>query len=112
MHAVDQAEVDDVDAELGVDHVAHGLLDVLDVGAVPVGCGCGLTHALSSVVLDVACAASAWAVASFQAIQPSSAHLMRAGILRDAGERDGVLEHLLVGLDRSPLDCIRARNSS
>ena len=30
--AVDEAEVDDVDAELGVDDVAHGLLDVGDVG--------------------------------------------------------------------------------
>ena len=30
--AVDEAEVDDVDAELGVDDVAHGLLDVRDVG--------------------------------------------------------------------------------
>ena len=29
--AVDQAEVDDVDAELGVDDVAHRLLDVLDL---------------------------------------------------------------------------------
>ena len=83
VHAVDEAEVDDVDAELGVDHVAHGLLDVLDV-AMP-GAGRVVSVAVSlmrsprRVSRGTSSCATAWAVASFQAIQPSSAHLMRAG---------------------------------
>ena len=33
--AVDETEVDHVDAELGVDHVVHGLLDVVDLAMPP-----------------------------------------------------------------------------
>src|SRR6476646_2643611 len=80
--AVDEPEVHHVDAELGVDHVAHGFLDVIDLrdapGGARVGLGHGLAHAVSSIVCTSS-AATACAVASFQAIQPSSAHLIRAG---------------------------------
>ena len=72
-HAIDETEVDNVDAELGVDHVAHGLLDVLGgcAGDEPrLGC---LGHEWTPFC------ASACAVASFQAIQGSKAHLILAG---------------------------------
>ena len=55
--------------------------------------------------------ASARAVASFQAIQASSAHLTRAGYFETPGERDRVLEHVLVRLGLAR-DCISSRNSS
>ena len=37
-------------------------------------------------------------MASFHAIQPSRAHLIRAGYLATPGERHGVAEHVLVRL--------------
>ena len=97
--AVDQAEVDDVDAELGVDDVAHGLLDVGDVGG-----GSGrLAHDLSLLVaVSLSCwcvvllSMPAWCNASVKAIHPSSAHFTRAGYLRDAGEGDAVADDVLV----------------
>src|SRR5580693_1068942 len=75
--AVNQAEVDHVNAKLGVDDVPERLQQVLDLGAdLGEGTFVRLRHrdSFSSSV-------SAWAVASFQAIQPSSAHLILAGYL-------------------------------
>ena len=88
--AVDEAEVDDVDAELGVDDVAQRLLDVRDVGGAA-GCrhAC-LAHGL--VRWSAAMSTPARANASVNAVQPSRAHLTRAGYLRDAGEGDAVAE--------------------
>src|SRR6476661_3037911 len=83
--AVDEAEVDDVDPELGVDDIAHRLFDVGDVGS-----GCGrLTHDLSLLVaVSVLVLVSlllvswpAWCNASVKAIHPSRAHFTRAGYL-------------------------------
>src|SRR3712207_713422 len=78
--AVDQAQVDDVDAELGVDDVAHGLLDVLEqrgLAAVEAVLDGGVVgHRVAPRSAD-----SARALASFSAIQLISAHLTRAGYL-------------------------------
>src|SRR4051812_44436713 len=88
--AVDEPQVDDVDAELGVDDVAHGLLDVLDqrrlvrrqLGGV-VGCPVlgGLAHDWPPAGVVGWAAARARAPASLRAIQLISAHLIRAGYL-------------------------------
>src|SRR4051794_4272097 len=67
---VDEAEIDDVDPELGVDDVAQGLLDVRRVR------DAGVAHAVSSLVPLVA-AASALVNASSNAVHPSIAHLTR-----------------------------------
>src|SRR4051794_21006164 len=75
--AVDEAEVDDVDAELGVDDVAHGFLDVGHVGR-----GGGLGHdetPWGEVELVEVMSTPARARASVNAVQPSRAHLTRAG---------------------------------
>src|SRR6478735_1797079 len=75
--AVDEAEVDDVDAELGVDDVAHGLLDVSHVRR-----GGGLGHdetPWGEVELVEEMSTPARARASVKAVQPSRAHLTRAG---------------------------------
>src|SRR6478672_3861248 len=81
LYAVHQAEVDDVDAQLGVDHVAHGLFEVLDRrlaalrGRLRHACRTpnhgllGFTHDFSSDRTS----------ASLNAIQPSKAHFTRAG---------------------------------
>src|SRR6478736_7613146 len=75
--AVDEAQVDDVDAELGVDDVAHGLLDVGHVGR-----GGGLCHdetPWGEAELVEEMSTPARARASVNAVQPSRAHLTRAG---------------------------------
>ncbi len=101
--AVEQAEVDDVDAELGVDDVLHRLDDVVvgRLDARGVGCrrrlqdrlgrrrghgrrggrrlGAGLGHAAPPGVVRSVVSSRACAVASFHAIHPSSAHFTRAG---------------------------------
>src|SRR5215207_9145706 len=80
---VDEAQVHDVDAELGVDDVLHRLEHVAlgggSVGShVDVGQGAVIGgHRFSPVVDEVV--TSACATASFQAIHDSSAHLMRPG---------------------------------
>src|SRR5690242_6523803 len=88
VHAVDEAEVDDVDPELGVDDVLHRLGDVVDghrrratalpgrghVGEVAVVDALGVGH-------EGAPSDWAWVVASFHAIQESRAHFTRAGNL-------------------------------
>src|SRR5689334_16295019 len=105
--AVDQAQVDDVDAQLGVDHVAHGLLEVVGRGR-PRGRRGRLGHAggaahhpvlggrtglrrlrlgLAHVASFPSLVAVAWSrcapplrpTASLNAIQPSRAHFTRAG---------------------------------
>src|SRR5262249_22167655 len=73
--AVDQAQVDDVDAQLGVDDVLERLLDVVDGG---LGRHGFLAHAGPPTVV-VSCAAWARTSASLNAIQASRAHLTRAG---------------------------------
>ena len=104
--AVDEAEVDDVDAELGVDDVAHRLLDVGDVGARlwPAARSWRLVLArrCGRAVVGVA-ADAARAVASLNAIQPSSAHLTRAGYFETPANATRVLEHLLVAARPAPL---------
>jgi hypothetical protein len=85
--AVDQAQIDHVDAELGVDHVAHGLLDVGDGGRrglrhdeVPLRCEC-----LDCGVLEG---------------HPGQQGALDPGrVLGHPGERDPVLQDLLVRLD-------------
>src|SRR5690606_2126303 len=96
---VDQAQVDDVHAQLGVDHHAHGLLAVVDlrhalgptgralrrlgllrllleVGRRPaLALAVRLGHAPTSLEFDVR------ASASLNAIHPSNAHFTRAGYL-------------------------------
>src|SRR4051794_18493665 len=70
--AVDEAEVDDVDPELGVDDVAQGLLDVGRVR------DAGLAHGVSSLVPPpVVARASALVNASSNAVHPSIAHFTR-----------------------------------
>src|SRR5262249_30663076 len=64
-------EVDHVDAQLRVDHVAHSLLDVLDLRR-----GHGLFGHFTTPSSD-----TARAVASLNAIHDSSAHFTRAGYL-------------------------------
>ena len=109
MQPVDQSEVDDVDPQLGVDDVAHGLLEVVQRGGAGARGGRGLgharraphyrvldpvpggvldpvpggvldTHAVSFSVFNSAVSdAKPRTTASLNAIQPSSAHLTRAG---------------------------------
>src|SRR6478609_3779918 len=77
--AVDEPEVDDVHAQLGVDDVAHGLLEVLQQRRlVSRQLGGGLVLG-GHVVRGHACPPRARALASLRAIQLISAHLMRAG---------------------------------
>ena len=94
--AVDQAEVDDVDPQLGVDDVAHRLLDVVERGRRPPTVrrgGSGIPAAPADDVLvgrsaersaGRSCHAPSFShtsgpTASLNAIQPSSAHFTRAG---------------------------------
>src|SRR6476661_4881237 len=75
--AVDEAEIDDVDAELGVDDVTHGLFDV---GHVRRGGGCGHDETpCGEGELVEEMSTPARASASVKAVQPSRAHLTRAG---------------------------------
>ena len=112
--AVDQAEVDDVDAELGVDDVLHRLgrrpsSEARGRGVVGRGRASrasALRSRRSRSAPRSCCSSSrllatACAVASFHAIQPSSAHFTRAGYATP-GEGDAVLEHVLVGLELAP----------
>src|ERR1700744_1031775 len=68
---VDQAQVNDVDAEFGVDDIAHRLLDVAKQLVVRRR---NFAHPLTSSKSPLACAS-----ASLNAIQPNSAHFTRAG---------------------------------
>src|SRR6478735_4238637 len=88
VHAVDEAEVDDVDAELGVDGVLHRLGHVVDGHRRRAAARSGLGHVGQVAVVDAlgvghegAPSDWAWAVASFHAIQESNAHFTRAGNL-------------------------------
>ena len=112
--AVDQAEVDDVDAELGVDDVAQRLLEQsstpdvgrrgrVELGVVRLVISAPVVSSSSGSVsaCSVAAAPSAWPSASLNAIQPSSAHLTRAGYFATPANAT-VPEHVLVGLDRRP----------
>ena len=56
-------------------------------------------------------AATAWAVASFHAIQPSSAHLTRAGYFETPANATASSSTSSSG-STLPLDCISRRNSS
>jgi hypothetical protein len=109
--AVDEAEIDDVDAELGVDDVLHRLGDVVDADVAVAAAG-GLGTSGRSPW------SSPWSlspprVGPWRPSRPSTTAVRtsRGGELGDAGERDAVLQDVLVGLDR-PLPCIRVRNSS
>src|SRR5436190_1311073 len=108
----------DVEAEVGVDDVAHGLLHVIDLrnapGGARVGLGHGLAHAVSSIVCTSS-AATACAVASFQAIQPSSAHLIRAGYFdtpSNATASSSTSSCSATTASVSPFVRIRVRNAS
>ena len=118
--AVHEAEIDDVDPELGVDHVAQRLQQVLDLriaapcrrtgrrpvlrlsGSGRLGAADCARCCLSSCLLPCLASPSAWAVASFQAIQPSSAHLIRAGYFDTPSNATASSEHVLVWLGLAP----------
>src|SRR6185437_5462431 len=110
-HPVNEAEVDHVDAKLGVDHIAQGLEDVLglllDLFIGEVGDRRVLGHACPPVSEWL----SAWAVASFQAIQPSRAHLTRAGYLETPANATASSSTSSSG-SSCPLDCISSRKAS
>src|ERR1700722_7521910 len=129
---VDQAEVHDVNPELGVHHVTQRLQQVLGLraqggaqllGKLPVGdLPVSQFRALVAHVCSVSAlrgspgsgspaSASARAVASFHAIQPSSAHLMRAGYLATPSNATASPSTSSSG-SPSPRDCISARNSA
>src|ERR1700683_4880536 len=124
--AVDQAEVHDVDAEFRVHHVTQGLEDVLLLGRelgdelagefssrlrprVLDRCVLG-RGVLGRRVLRHRPASMALAVASFQAIQPSSAHLIRAGYLDTPANATASSSTSSSG-DPWPLDCMSPRNA-
>src|SRR3954454_10381839 len=116
---VDQAQVDDVDAQLGVDDVAHGFLDVLEqrrlvgrqLGRSRV-CGDvlgGLAHYCWPPVGAVGRAEDrARALASLSAIQLISAHLIRAGYLDTPANAtaSSSSSSSFSATDGSPLACI------
>src|SRR5882757_5308390 len=104
--AVDQAQVDHVDAQFGVDHVVQRLADLFFGGRLE-GAG-GLGHALSSG------AERAWAVASFHAIQLSSAHLTRAGYFETPANATASSSTSSIASSGSswPRDCISSRKVS
>src|ERR1035441_9740422 len=104
VYAVDQAKIDHVDAELRVDDVAHRLQDVLGLGG-------GQLAGSSGGVLGHLCSSSARAVASFQAIQPSRAHLIRAGYLDTPSNATASPSTSSFG-SAAPRDCLSFRNSA
>src|SRR3954449_1161866 len=126
VYAVDQAQVDDVDPELGVDDVLERLGDVLDRGG-PAGTRLRLGHLGQVTVVDGARGHLAFSlvsvstgstgedaavvVASFQAIQDSRAHLIRAGNLATPANAMPSSSTSSSG-STWPLPCIRVRNSS
>src|ERR1700733_5660781 len=123
-HPVDEAEVDDVDAELGVDNVAQRLEDVLglllDLLVGERGNRRVLGHACppcSERMSDDGSECerwvpeSAWAVASFQAIQPRSAHLIRAGYFDTPANATASSRTSSSG-SSCPLDFISSRKAS
>src|SRR5262249_55082321 len=122
VHAVDQAEVHHVDAEFGVHHVTHRLEHVLLLGRQLSGLS-GLGGAwggrpprslqglggLRSVLCH--CATSmACAVASFQAIQPSRAHFIRAGYFDTPANATASSSRPSSGCP-APLDCMSSRKA-
>src|SRR5690554_6535722 len=99
--AVDEAEVDDVDPEFRVDHVAHRLLNVRSIRG---GLGLSVTHDSSF---------RAWITASVKAIHPNNAHLMRAGYLPTPTKAvASPSRSSRSSSSASPLDCIRSRKAS
>src|SRR5262249_34984774 len=101
--AVHEAEVDDVDAELGVDHVAHRLGDVVE--RLRRRARVGLGHRAASVP-------AARAAASVNAIQPSSAHLTLAGYPATPANAIASSSRSSSTPSVSPRLCISVRNSS
>src|SRR5215469_9678705 len=120
MDLVDEAEVHDVHAQFRVDDVSQRLEHILDLrvrGRLQLDvcsrlCGGFLAHAHSPIVGSSArLPVSARAVASFQAIQQSNAHLMRAGYF-DTPSKATASPRTSSSGSAAPRDCIRARNSS
>jgi hypothetical protein len=125
VRAVDQAEVDDVDAELGVDDVLHRLDDlVLGRQARCVGrrrrvehlrafsvarCRCGGLGLLGRILCSRLVDCLDDCVLPRHPAQQRALHARR--VPRDAGERDAVLEHVLVRL-HVPRLCMSSRKSS
>src|SRR5688572_17964217 len=103
--AVDEAQVDDVDAELGVDDVAHGLLEVLEQGRLVGG---------QLVLGGHLVPPQARALASLRAIQLISAHLMRAGYLDTPANAtaSSSSSSSFSATDVSPLACISVMKCS
>src|SRR6478609_11564453 len=101
-HVVEQAEVDDVDAEFGVDDVAHRLVDVVARGHGRGGVNVG--HRFAS-----ACQPAS-ATALFIAIQPSRAHFTRAGYFDTPSNAIASSSSSSSSSVRSalPCDCIRS----
>src|SRR5882757_7705278 len=112
--AVDQAQVDHVDAQFGVDDVVQGLADLFLGGRLE-GAG-GLGHALSlgTAPAPASVPDRAWAVASFQAIQLSSAHLTRAGYLETPANATASSSTSSIASSgwTWPRDCISSRKVS
>lgn len=113
--AVDQAEVHDVDAEFRVDHVPERLEHVFllggELGDHLAGFRRGLLrgqvfcHRVTSPWRSMACA-----VASFHAIQASSAHLILAGYLDTPANATASSSTSSSGTS-APRDFIRSRNT-
>ena len=107
LDAVHQAEVDDVDAELRVDHVAHGLLEVLDRRPASPAAAGGSGMPAAPRTTDASSLMTSFAhrlllrsdqrVLERHPAQQSALHPRR--VPGDAGERDPVAEHVLVRLD-------------
>src|SRR5215218_9776627 len=121
--AVDETQVDDVDTQLGVDDVAHGLLEVLQqrrlvgrqLGGALIAGGLVLGHAAVPPVGAVGWAEDrARADASFNAIQLISAHLMRAGYFETPANAtaSSSSSSSFSATDGSPLACIRVMKCS
>src|SRR5690606_10255243 len=105
--AVDQAEVDDVDAQFGVDDVHQGLADLFLRGRFHL-------HGLAHAVVLSASEPRAWAVASFHAIQLRRAHFTRAGYLETPANATASSRISSIASSGSifPLDCISSRKVS
>src|SRR5215467_11110434 len=108
--AVDQAQVDHVDAQFGVHDVAQRLQQVLGVRSL----NNFFAHLLPPSRAPPhagSCSPIACAVASFHAIQASRAHLIRAGYLDTPANATASPSTSSSG-SPSPFDCMSARNSS
>src|SRR4029077_14989763 len=113
--AVDQAEVHHVNPELRVHHVAQRLEQILlllgELRGFRRGGHVLGGHVLGGHVLRHFDSSMACAVASFHAIQPSRAHLIRAGYFDTPAKATASSSTPSSG-SPWPLDCMSSRNAS